>query len=144
MSIVTQIKADRIVARVSDKGAFALLTNIIGEFDLARTQKANLGKAEDDVMINIVKVGIAHTKEQLASLQKVNAPQAKIERAMRDIVVLENYLPEMLDEEDLRDIAAAMLLQGQKMPDMMKHLRDQFPNRYDGKLASTIAKEILV
>lgn len=143
MSIVTQMKADRIVARVSDKGAFALLTNIIGEFDLARTQKANLGKAEDDVMINIVKVGIAHTKEQLASLQKVNAPQAQIERAMRDIVVLENYLPEMLDEEDLRKVAEASKLLGWKMPDMMKHLRDQFPNRYDGKLASTIAKEIL-
>ena len=143
MSIVTQMKADRIVARVSDKGAFALLTNIIGEFDLARTQKANLNKAEDDVMINIVKVGIAHTKEQLASLQKVNAPQAQIERAMRDIVVLENYLPEMLDEEDLRKVAEASKLLGWNMPDMMKHLRDQFPNRYDGKLASTIAKEIL-
>lgn len=143
MSIVTQMKADRIVARVSDKGAFALLTNIIGEFDLARTQKANLGKAEDDVMINIVKVGIAHTKEQLASLQKVNAPQAQIERAERDIIVLENYLPEMLDEETLREIAEAMLAQGRKMPDMMKHLRTVFPNQYDGKLASSIAKEIL-
>lgn len=143
MSIVTQMKADRIVARVSDKGAFALLTNIIGEFDLARTQKANLSKSEDDVMINIVKIGIAHTKEQLASLQKVNAPQSQIERAMRDIIVLENYLPEMLDEEDLRKVAEASKLLGWKMPDMMKHLRDQFPNRYDGKLASTIAKEVL-
>lgn len=143
MSIVTQMKADRIVARVSDKGAFALLTNIIGEFDLARTQKANLSKSEDDVMINIVKIGIAHTKEQLASLQKVNAPQSQIERAMRDIIVLENYLPEMLDEEDLRKVAEASKLLGWKMPDMMKHLREQFPNRYDGKLASTIAKEVL-
>ena len=38
MSIVTQMKADRILARTTDKGAFALLTNIIGEFDLARCQ----------------------------------------------------------------------------------------------------------
>lgn len=143
MSIVTQMKADRIVARVSDKGAFALITNIIGEFDLARTQKVNLSKSEDDVMINIVKIGISHTKEQLSSLQKVNAPQSQIERAMRDIVVLENYLPEMLDEEELRKVAEASKLLGWKMPDMMKHLRDQFPNRYDGKLASAIAKEVL-
>lgn len=143
MSIVTQMKADRIVARTADKGAFALLTNIIGEFDLARTQKANLGKAEDDIMISIVKVGIAHTKEEIASLKAVSASQARIERAERDILVLENYLPEMLDEEDLRKVAEASKLLGWKMPDMMKHLRDQFPNRYDGKLASTIAKEIL-
>lgn len=143
MSIVTQMKADRILARTTDKGAFALLTNIIGEFDLARTQKANLGKSEDDVMIGIVKVGIAHTKEEITSLKAVAASQARIERAERDIIVLEKYLPEMLDEEALRDIAAAMLLQGKKMPDMMKHLRTEFPNQYDGKLASTIAKEIL-
>lgn len=143
MSIVTQMKGDRILARTTDKGAFALLTNIIGEFDLARTQKANLGKSEDDIMIGIVKVGIAHTKEEIASLKAVAASQARIERAERDVIVLEKYLPEMLDEEALRDIAAAMLLQGQKMPDMMKHLRTDFPNQYDGKLASTIAKEIL-
>ena len=143
MSIVTQMKADRILARTTDKGAFALLTNIIGEFDLARTQKANLGKSEDDIMINIVKVGIAHAKEELEALKKVQAPIQKCERAVRDVIVLEKYLPEMLDEEALRDIAAAMLLQGKKMPDMMKHLRTDFPNQYDGKLASTIAKEIL-
>ncbi len=143
MGVVTQMKADRILARTTDKGAFALLTNIIGEFDLARTQKANLGKSEDDIMVSIVKVGIAHTKEEIASLKAVSASQARIERAERDVIVLEKYLPEMLDEEALRDIAAAMLLQGQKMPDMMKHLRTEFPNQYDGKLASTIAKEIL-
>lgn len=143
MSIVTQMKADRILARTTDKGAFALLTNIIGEFDLARTQKANLGKSEDDIMINIVKVGIAHAKEELEALKKVQAPIQKCERAVRDVIVLEKYLPEMLDEEALRDIAAAMLLQGKKMPDMMKHLRTDFPNQYDGKLASSIAKEIL-
>lgn len=143
MSIVTQMKADRILARITDKGAFALLTNIIGEFDLARSQKANLSKSEDDIMINIVKVGIAHAKEELAALQKVGAPIAKCDRAIQDVVVLEKYLPEMLDEEDLRKVAEASKLLGWKMPDMMKHLRDQFPNRYDGKLASTIAKEIL-
>ncbi|BBK09210.1 putative Aspartyl/glutamyl-tRNA synthetase /YqeY-like protein [Klebsiella phage 05F01] len=143
MSIVTQMKADRIVARVSDKGTFALLTNIIGEYDLARTQKANLSKSEDDVMTKVVKVGISHAKEQLSSLQKVGAPQSQIERAMRDIVVLENYLPEMLSEEDLRDIAENSKLLGWKMPDMMRHLREGFPNCYDGDLAVKIAKEVL-
>lgn len=143
MSIVTAMKADRILARTTDKGAFALLTNILGEYDLARTQKVNLNKAEDDIMISIVKVGIAHAKEELASLQAVAASQTRIERAERDILVLENYLPEALDEEDLRKVAEASKLLGWKMPDMMKHLREHFPNRYDGKLASSIAKEIL-
>lgn len=143
MSIVTQMKADRILARTTDKGAFALLTNIIGEFDLARTQKANLGKSEDDIMINIVKVGIAHAKEELEALKKVQAPIQKCERAVRDVIVLEKYLPEMLSEEDLRSIAEEFALSGKKMPDMMKHLRTDFPNQYDGKLASSIAKEIL-
>ena len=122
MSIVTQMKADRILARTTDKGAFALLTNIIGEFDLARTQKANLNKSEDDIMINIVKIGIAHAKEELDSLKN---------------------LPEMLSEDDLRAIAEEFALTGKKMPDMMKHLKAEYPNQYDGKLASTIAKEIL-
>nr|DAY73601.1 MAG TPA: YqeY-like protein [Caudoviricetes sp.] len=143
MSIVTQMKADRILARTTDKGAFALLTNIIGEFDLARTQKANLGKSEDDIMISIVKVGIAHAKEELAALQKVGASVSKCDRAIQDVIVLEKYLPEMLSEEDLRFIAEEFALSGKKMPDMMKHLRTEFPNQYDGKLASTIAKEIL-
>lgn len=143
MSIVTQMKADRILARTTDKGTFALLTNILGEFDLARTQKANLSKPEDDIILSIVKVGISHTKEEIASLKAVAASQSRIERAERDIIALERYLPEMLSEEDLRFIAEEFALSGKKMPEMMKHLRTDFPNQYDGKLASAIAKEIL-
>lgn len=144
MSIVTQMKADRIVARVdNNKGDFALLTNVIGEFDLARSQKVNLSKSEDDVILPILKINIARANEEIESLKAVNAPVHRVDRAMQDIVCLEKYLPEMLDEEDLRKTAAAAKLLGWTMPEMMKHLKATFPNRYDGKLASAIAKEIL-
>lgn len=144
MSIVNKMKADRIVARAdNNKGDFALLTNVIGEFDLARTQKVNLEKSEDDVMIPIIKVNINRAKEEVQSLKSVNAPVAKITRAMQDQELLERYLPQMMDEEELRKLAEASKILGWNMPDMMKHLREHFPNRYDGKLAASIAKEIL-
>ena len=143
MSIVTRMKADRIVARVSNKGAFALLTNVLGEFDSERTKKVNLNKSEDEVILPIIQIAIAHAKEELETLKQVGAPMSKCDRAMQDINVLEDYLPETLTEEDLREMAAAHLLLGEKMPDMMKNIRNNFVGRFDGKLASTIAKEIL-
>lgn len=144
MTIVTQMKADRIVARATNnKGDFALLTNVLGEFDLARTQKVNIGKPEDNILWAIVKIHINRATEEIESLRAVNAPVHRIDRAMQDISVLETYLPEMLDEEDLRKTAAASKLLGWTMGDMMKHLKTQFEGRYDGKLASSIAKEIL-
>lgn len=143
MSIVTQMKADRILARTTNKATFALLTNVLGEFDSERTKKVNLNKSEDEVILPIIQIAIAHAKEELSSLQAVGAPVSKCDRAIQDILVLENYLPEELTEEDLREMAAAHLLSGDKMPAMMKNLRENFVGRFDGKLASTIAKEIL-
>lgn len=144
MSIVTAMKADRILARVTDKGAFALLTNVIGEFDLARTKKVNLNKSEDEIMLPIVQTAIAHAKEELAALREVGAAVNKCDRAIQDAVLLERYLPEELSEQDLREMAAEHLAKGEKMPAMMKNLRENFVGRFDGKLASDIAKEILL
>ena len=143
MSIVTRMKADRIVARATDKGAFALLTNVLGDYDLARTQKQNLTKGEDEILIPIVKIHMSRAQEELSALRNAAAPMHRIDRAMMDAELLERYLPELLTEADLRKIADAFLLSGQKMPDMMKHLKAEFANLYDGKQASAIAKEIL-
>lgn len=143
MSLVNRMKADRVVARVDNKGDFALLTNVLGDYDVARTQKTNLNKSEEDVLIAVVKVHINRANEELQSLKTVDASVHRVDRARRDVEVLERYLPEMLDEEDLRNIAEQLAVDGKKMPDMMKHLKAEYTNRYDGKLASAIAKEIL-
>ena len=64
-----------------------------------------------------------------------------------EIEILEEFLPEQMSEEDLRDEIAIVIFDHNviSMKDMgriMKEIRIKFPN-VDGKLASTIVKEFL-
>lgn len=51
--------------------------------------------------------------------------------------VLEQFLPMQLSENALIEVAKCQA----NMPAFMKHLKENFAGKYDGKLASQVAKE---
>lgn len=50
------------------------------------------------------------------------------------ISLLESYLPVQLDDADYAVIAKNF----ETFPEFMKHLKEKYPNRYDGRVAKTV------
>ena len=67
----------------------------------------------------------------------------------KEIEILTQYLPKELSRPELEDIIDNIIveqnLEGMRsLGVIMKHMTQTYPNQYDGKLVSTIAKEVLL
>lgn len=141
---VALLKADRIVARADKNQAkFALLTNVIGDYELAKSAPKNLAKSEWDVLLPVLQKALTDSKASVEAYKKVGAASHQ-ERASIDVILLESYVPENLSEEEIEEMVAEFKAEGKKMPDFMQHLRQNYTNLFDGGMASTIAKRELV
>jgi len=115
----------------------SILRVLIGELN----QK---GKVHSDVVV------VAAVKKLIESAKIIIAsPDAgdRIASALKEISILETYLPKQLSEEALRSsIKGVISLNSYTVKDMgkvMSFLKDNYAGQYDGKLASVIVKEIL-
>jgi len=136
---VSIIKADRICARFDkDHARFATLTNLLGAFDLAKSNKANLAKTDNDILLPVLKAALSDAKGAAETYRKLDDAKRR-EASERDVRILEGYMPEQLTEEDLVEMIAEFKAEGKKMPDFMKHLRENYVGAFDGKLASSLA-----
>ena len=115
----------------------SILRVLIGELN----QK---GKVHSDVVV------VAAVKKLIESAKIIIAsPDAgdRVASALKEISILETYLPKQLSEEALRSsIKGVISLNSYTVKDMgkvMSFLKDNYAGQYDGKLASVIVKEIL-
>lgn len=115
----------------------SILRVLIGELN----QK---GKIHSDVVV------VAAVKKLIESAKIIIAsPDAgdRVASALKEISILETYLPKQLSEEALRSsIKGVISLNSYTVKDMgkvMSFLKDNYAGQYDGKLASVIVKEIL-
>ena len=63
-----------------------------------------------------------------------------------EMKIMEEYLPKQLSEQDIRDIIMGRMVQSDipcNMGIVMKYFKDNYSGQYDGKMVSTIAKEML-
>ena len=68
------------------------------------------------------------------------------ENEIAEMKIMEEYLPKQLSETDIRIIINDMHLNsavGLNMGLVMKHFKENYSGQYDGKMVSTIAKEML-
>ena len=63
------------------------------------------------------------------------------DKAMNEKIILESYLPKQLDEAAIRTILDPF--KGKGLGVAMKHFKDNYEGQYDGKLVSTLAREIV-
>lgn len=140
MTLQEQIHADLKNAMLTNNtDVKAILRVLIGELN----QK---GKEHPDTTV------VAQVKKLIESAKVIIAsPDAggdRIAAAVREISILEAYLPQQLSEEALRSsIRGVVSLNSYTVKDMgkvMSYLKDNFAGKYDGKLASALVKEILI
>lgn len=143
-TLLERIKNDQLQARKNHAGiASSLLTTLIGE---AVAIGKNDGNREvlDHEIISVIRKFIKGMTETLGYLGTAEDAAAARATVLTELSILDAYLPKQLDESQLREtiktIAAA---NGNNLGKVMATLKTQYTGMYDGKMASTIAKEFV-
>jgi uncharacterized protein YqeY len=145
-SLIERIREDQLAARkAGDETAVGLLTALYAETAKVGKDKRN-GATTDDEAVAVIRKFSGNAKETLAILKERG--DARAEGYEREIKLLAAYMPEQMDEAALesamRSVAGELELTGPKaMGELMKGVKERFAGRYDGAIASALAKKIL-
>lgn len=138
MSLFQTLKNDQLQARKDrDSATASLLTTLIGEAAMVGKNDGNRESTDSEVLATIKKF-VKNINESLAVRNDAALQHEK--------TILESYLPVQLTDTDLRLIIYDLVTSQStsNMGSVMQVLKTKFNGRYDGKVASTIVKELLV
>ena len=140
MTLLERIQADLKNAMLTNNSDVkAILRILIGELN----QK---GKEHSDVDVVTAVKKLIESAKVIISTPEV-AGGERLATAVREIAILEAYMPKQLSESDLRNsISSVATTNSYTIKDMgkvMSYLKENFAGQYDGKLASAIVKKIL-
>lgn len=128
MTIKERIQTDKANAfKSGNKELNILLSTVIGEMD---------------------RTGKNPTDEECLRIIKKMAESSKECELFEDVKLLETYLPELMTEDELYAIISTHCkimnwIEKKDMGNVMKHLKEHYTGRYDGKLASTLVSQYL-
>lgn len=138
----TRIQSDLNAARKDrDKGRTLVLSTVLSEI---RNKEIDSGKdLDDDGVVDVVTRAIKQRKD--ASEQMRDAGRDELaEREEAQIEVLSDYLPEGLDEDEVRAMVRELIDSGaDQMGPLMGRLMPRIRGRFDGKEANRIVREEL-
>ncbi|WP_276897811.1 GatB/YqeY domain-containing protein [Dialister micraerophilus] len=148
MSLKQQLMADMKAAmKAKENGKLAL--NVI------RMARAHIRQAEidnghadfdDDQVLTILRKEVKQRKETLAEI-KDSGREDLVEATQAEIDILQKYLPAELSAEAVKrvvvEIVNAMNPEDRKMGLVMKSVMAKLRGKADGKLISTVVREIL-
>lgn len=107
------------------------------------------GKAtlSDEQVIEVLMKAAKQRKESIDQFQKGDREDL-VAREQKELEIIESYLPEMLSEEEIRDIAKQKIdaLGAENMADMSKvmgELMKELKGKAEGALVSKVVKEEL-
>ena len=142
MRLYNELQNDYTVARKqSDTLACKVLSTLLGELQQGAVMKNGIKIVEDKEVIRTIKSWIKRYDMNIES-PETHESFRKLCEEEKDLI--ECYLPEQMSEDDLRHQIGFMVNDlGMKLPEVMKSLKEDFEGQYDGKQASTIAREIL-
>lgn len=123
---VDEIKKERLLNR-ENKTIYNLLSTLLGELD--RRPNQNIPVAAEDIYKNIKKL-------YEASIECGN----DIEKEY-----LENFIKKQLSEDELRDVIKG-IVEGSGINNIggiMKYLNINYAGQFDGRVASTLAREYI-
>ncbi len=98
-----------------------------------------------EAVLAIIRSEIKKRKEESEFAQKASRPEL-LEKLAKELSILEEFLPSQLGEAQLEKILSDLKQStpGLNLGVAMKLLKDNYAGQYDGKVASDVAKRILV
>ena len=138
------IKEDLLEARkIRNTQKATLLTTLLS--DIQMVGKNQNRDTTDGEAIQIIKKYIENNKAFVEQVRGVNPD--KVAELSNEILILEQYLPKQLTEAEIRTQIEKLASEGQytqkEMGKLLKAFKGLYDGQYDGKIAATIAKEIL-
>lgn len=136
--LLEKISHDQLQARrARDKFKASALTTLLGE-----ASPKGLETVSDESVEKVVQKFVKNLRE---TANHVAGNPEKLEVVEAELAIFEEYLPKQLTEQELRYIVSSYISYHgcETVGDIMKFLKMEYPGQYDGKLASSIAKEIL-
>ncbi len=127
--LYNKIKTDRIAhLKSGDKAAATTLVTLLGELS-----RLDSKEPPDAQVIGVIQKML----KGIEDMQKVRPS----EELTQEAAILKAYLPQMLSEDELKIIISEARANGTtNMGELMKHLKDHYAGRYDGKLAAGLCK----
>lgn len=139
MSLIEKIKTDMWIAKKAGEKIEASLLNILLSDASIIGKDDGQRETTDAEVWGVVK---NYLKKNAEAIQMVKGDSIATALYHSEKVILERYLPPQLTEEELTTIITELKASGLNMGDVMKSLKDNYTGRYDGQLASAIAKRV--
>lgn len=137
--IIDEIKKDNVQA-MKDKNTIArtIYGVVVNKHMLQSIEKRKTGgELTDADMVAILQKTIKELTEEAENYAKVGNT-AQVEEINAQKVILEKYLPQMMSEDEIRNIIAGM--DDKSMPSIMKHFKANFAGKVDMQLVNKIAR----
>lgn len=140
--LIERIKADLLTARKARATVAAnSLTALVGEAVMVGKNAGNRESTDEEVVATVRKF-LKNLEETKRNLVVHNKDTSVCEE---EIVIISRYLPQQMSADELKTAIAAIVAEtaGANMGVVMKVLKEKYAGLYDGKLASTLTKEVL-
>jgi len=140
-TILKEIKKEYMKYRKEKvKEMISLYSTVIGEIEKVGKDNGNRETTEEET-IQVIKKVIKSLNETINIIEDRGADSKEIEEYVLQVSELEKYLPKQLSEEELEKIINSLKEEGKNIGEIMKYLKENYSGRYDGKLASQIARK---
>lgn len=140
---MSKITEDMKIAMKS-KDSLALNTIRMLRAEIKNAEIAKMDKLTEDEIVKVVQTAIKKRKE--AAEQYKNAGREDLyEKEMTEAKVLEKYLPEQLEEEELKKIIADVIneTKSDNFGIIMKTVMSKVGSKAEGKVVNKLVKEML-
>jgi len=126
------------------------LRSVKAQIQMTKTgelEKGGKRELDDNDIMTIISTLVKERKDSMEQFSKAGRHDLA-DKEQQEMFVLMNYLPKMLTEEELNTIVSEHIRKNgfnsiKNMGDVMTFLRNEYPNQFDGKLASTVVKNNL-
>jgi uncharacterized protein len=144
MSLIERIRADQVLSRKAyDVTKASLLTTLIGEAEMIGKNAGNRAVTDEEV-VGVIKKFVKNMNETIGYIGGINDVTPIKVDILREISTLSEYLPKQMTDSELELAIGSIVEQvGKDMGKIMGELRRLYVGRYDGKMASSLVKNVL-
>jgi hypothetical protein len=147
MTILQTLQADSLYARKYKLPEATLLVTLYGEASAVGKTNGNRDSTDEEVIATMKKFKAgAQAIIGAALVLDDSTTKSRITTAEFEISILDRYLPTMITTEELRSYIEGMIANAVSptIGSIMGELKRLYAGRYDGAVASTIIKELLM
>lgn len=142
MTLIDRLRADALAARKAGSVHAGLYSTLIGEIETKTKTFSPARDMTEEEVVAVVKKFIKNVDETIAAIAGVRNLSAEA-KAMAEKGLLETYLPRQMTEPEIEEFARGILAKDANLGTVMAALKANFAGRYDGKMASTIVRNLL-